>query len=234
MTDPRNAQPGSYGTSGYGAGAGEESRMAANSGRASVRPRRPGAASPAGWFPPPAGEAAPPVRLREPARSDGASPYASGDAADLDVPGPLADARARSGSGAPLGKLAAPGGPPPRACQTTPPRANPRAPAGAPDIALAVAHPAADRGTFPWSARRRRCAAAPAAPGWTCRPARFPACSTTSAQSGWQLAHSAYGRTPASDWEDAPRRRRAIGPRAPTPTGLTPTRLTPRVLAPCA
>ena len=76
MTDPRNPQPGSYGTSGYGAGAGEESRMAANSGRASVRPRRPGAASPAGWFPPPAGEAAPPVRLREPARSDGASPYA--------------------------------------------------------------------------------------------------------------------------------------------------------------
>src|ERR1700727_57963 len=76
MTDPRNPQPGSYGTSGYGAGAGEESRTAANSGRASVRPRRPGAASPAGWFPPPAGEAAPPVRQREPARSDAASPYA--------------------------------------------------------------------------------------------------------------------------------------------------------------
>src|SRR6201986_3520404 len=75
MTDPRNPQPGSYRTSGYGAGAGEESRTAANSGRASVRPRRPGAARPAGWFPPPAGEAAPPVRLREPARSDGASPY---------------------------------------------------------------------------------------------------------------------------------------------------------------
>src|SRR5487761_647555 len=76
MSDPRNAQPGSYGTSGYAAGAGEESRTAANSGRASVRPNRPGAASPAGWFSPPAGEAAPPVRLREPARSDGASQYA--------------------------------------------------------------------------------------------------------------------------------------------------------------
>src|SRR5712675_1847536 len=75
MTDPRNAQPGSYWTSGHSAEAGDESRPAANSGRASVRPNRPGAASPAGWFPPPAGEAAPPVRLREPARSDGASPY---------------------------------------------------------------------------------------------------------------------------------------------------------------
>src|SRR6202012_124906 len=84
MTDPRNPQPGSYRTSGYGAGAGEESRTAANSGRASVRPRRPGAASPAGWFPPPArgggppgrpGEAPPRARLGEPARSDGASPY---------------------------------------------------------------------------------------------------------------------------------------------------------------
>src|SRR5580704_5455305 len=75
MTDPRNPQPGSYGTYGYGAGAGEESRMAANSGRASVRPRRPGAASPAGWFPPPAGEAAPPVRHREPVRSDGIPGY---------------------------------------------------------------------------------------------------------------------------------------------------------------
>jgi hypothetical protein len=73
MTDPRNASPGSYWTSGHGAEAGEDSPAAANSGRASVRPNRPGAASPAGWFPPPAGEAAPPVRLREPARSDGAA-----------------------------------------------------------------------------------------------------------------------------------------------------------------
>src|SRR5579871_2220410 len=75
MMDPRNAQPGSYRTSGYGAEAGEESRVVPNSGRASVRPNRPGAASPAGWFPPPAGEAAPPVRHREPARADGTSPY---------------------------------------------------------------------------------------------------------------------------------------------------------------
>src|ERR1700758_431178 len=75
MTDPRNAQPGSYGTSGYGADAWEQSQMASNPGKASVGPNRPGAASPAGWFSPPAGEAAPPGRAREPARSDGASPY---------------------------------------------------------------------------------------------------------------------------------------------------------------
>src|SRR5580693_8432863 len=70
MTDQRNAQPGSYGTSGYGAETGEETPMAPDSGKASVRSHRPGAASPAGWFPPPPGEAAPPVRHREPARSD--------------------------------------------------------------------------------------------------------------------------------------------------------------------
>src|SRR6266702_4747877 len=75
MTDPRNPQPGSYRTPGYGAGAWEESRMAPDSGKASVRPDRPDAAGPAGWFPPPAGEAAPPVRHREPARSDAASQY---------------------------------------------------------------------------------------------------------------------------------------------------------------
>src|ERR1700761_5339758 len=76
MTDPRNSQPGSYRTSGYGAEAGEETRPPRASGGASVRPNRPGAASPAGWFSPSAGEAAPPVRHREPARSDVPSPYA--------------------------------------------------------------------------------------------------------------------------------------------------------------
>jgi hypothetical protein len=76
MTDPRNTQPGSYRTSGYGAEAGEETRSTRASGGASVRQNRPGAASPAGWFSPSAGEAAPPVRHREPARSDVPSPYA--------------------------------------------------------------------------------------------------------------------------------------------------------------
>src|SRR6185437_16612516 len=85
MTDPRTAQPGSYGTSGYGAGAGEDPRPAANSGSASARPLRPGAASPAGWFPPPAGEAAPPVRLREPARSDAASPSSTRTPYDVET-----------------------------------------------------------------------------------------------------------------------------------------------------
>src|ERR1700722_1086643 len=93
MTDPRNAQPGSYWTSGHGAEAGEQSRMAASSGKASVRPNRPDAAGPAGWFPPPAGEAAPPVRLREPARSDGASPYDMETRATAMHRGPLQTAR---------------------------------------------------------------------------------------------------------------------------------------------
>src|SRR5262245_3742574 len=66
MTDPRNAPSGSY--------------------RTSVRPNRPGAASPAGWFPPPAGEAAPPVRLREPARSGAALQH--GPRAPYDVEPP--------------------------------------------------------------------------------------------------------------------------------------------------
>src|SRR5258708_2411618 len=75
MTDPRNAQPGSYGTSGYGAEAWEQSQTAPDAGKTSVGPNRPGAASPAGRFPPPAGAAAPPGRLREPARSDRAAPH---------------------------------------------------------------------------------------------------------------------------------------------------------------
>src|ERR1700757_688061 len=76
MTDPRNTQPGSYRTSGYGAEAGEETRPTRASGGASVRPSGPDAASPAGWVSPSAGEAAPPVRHREPARSDVPSPCA--------------------------------------------------------------------------------------------------------------------------------------------------------------
>ena len=39
------------------------------------RDTRPGAASPAGWFPPPSGEAAPPVRPTEPVRSDSTPGY---------------------------------------------------------------------------------------------------------------------------------------------------------------
>src|SRR5689334_4402663 len=73
MSDPRSAQPGSYRTSGQDAAAGSRIRLAALSGGASARAGRPGAASPAGWSPPPAGEAAPPVRHRGPARSGGAS-----------------------------------------------------------------------------------------------------------------------------------------------------------------
>ena len=70
MTDPRSAQPGSYEASGHGAEPGGDPRTVPGSGRAGARPNRPDAASPAGWSPPPAGEAAPPVRYRGPARSD--------------------------------------------------------------------------------------------------------------------------------------------------------------------
>src|SRR5580692_6412563 len=70
MTDPQNAHPGSYGTSGRGSDTGEETRWTSESGRTSARPNRSDVTNPAGWFPPPAGEAAPPVRPREPARSD--------------------------------------------------------------------------------------------------------------------------------------------------------------------
>src|SRR6185437_14921188 len=75
MADPRNAQPGSYGPSGYGAEGREQSRVALNPGRGRVRSNGPGAPNPAGWSPSPAGEAAPPVRHRGPARSDVPSPY---------------------------------------------------------------------------------------------------------------------------------------------------------------
>src|ERR1700760_4390427 len=74
MTDPRSAPAGSYPTTGPGATGGEPP-AAAGPGRASAQPNRPGAASRAGWFPPPAGEAAPPVRHREPVRSDGIPGY---------------------------------------------------------------------------------------------------------------------------------------------------------------
>src|ERR1700722_6339386 len=73
MSDPRSAQPGSYRTTGHDAAAGRSTRVAALSGEASAWADRPGAASPAGWSPPSAGEAAPPVRHRGPARSDGTS-----------------------------------------------------------------------------------------------------------------------------------------------------------------
>src|SRR3984957_682316 len=73
MSDPRSAQPGSYRTSGQDAAAGSRIRLAALSGEARARAGGRGAASPAGWSPPPAGEAAPPVRHRGPARSGGTS-----------------------------------------------------------------------------------------------------------------------------------------------------------------
>ncbi len=215
MTDPRNAQPGSYWTSGHGAEAGDESRVAANSGRASVRPNRPGAASPAGWFPPPAGEAAPPVRLREPARSDGASPYdvETRPTSMYRVPWQSARADRTPARGA---ETAAPGGPsaPDRARTTPLPRGLPRTSGRARPTCAGRRSPGGDHCTFPWSARPRRCAAGPAAPGWTCRPARSPACSTTSGSPAGS-SPSAYGRTPGSAGRN--RRRRSRTTRRPVP-----------------
>src|SRR5690242_7112128 len=75
MADPRNAQPGSYGPSRYGAEGREQSRVAPEPGGGRARSNRPGAPNPAGWSPSSAGEAAPPVRHRGPARSDTPSPY---------------------------------------------------------------------------------------------------------------------------------------------------------------
>lgn len=85
-TNPVNGQPsypefarnpGSAELPGYGAPAGEETLpegegtlVAPGSGKTSGWPSRPAAANPAGWFPSPVRGAAPPVRHREPARSD--------------------------------------------------------------------------------------------------------------------------------------------------------------------
>lgn len=89
MTDSRNAQPGSCGPSGYGAEGRERSRVAPDSGGGRAWPVWSGASNPAGWFPSPAGEAAPPVRHREPARSDGPAPYdAKSGPAPADQVGP--------------------------------------------------------------------------------------------------------------------------------------------------
>ncbi len=199
MTDPRNAQPGSYWTSGHGAEAGDESRTAANSGRASVRPNRPGAASPAGWFPPPAGEAAPPVRLREPARSDGASPYdvETRPTSVYRVPWQSARAdRTRQPQRRPQHPMARPhrGAPDGSGSRGTSPDLR----TGAPDMrwpSLTRRGPRHIPVVGPTEALRGR-PGGPRGPG-TCRPARSPACSTRSASPAGS-SPSAYGRTPAS------------------------------------
>jgi hypothetical protein len=208
MTDPRNAQPGSYGTSGYAAGAGEESRMAANSGRASVRPKRPGAASPAGWFSPPAGEAAPPVRLREPARSDGASQYAveTRPTSMYRVPWQTArQERIRRSLGrlqAPMaparGSAPADHKPDNSASLGTPP--DPRA--GAPDMhwpSLTRRGPLHIPVVGPTEALRGRAGG----PGVDVPPRAVPSLLDRERQSGWQLAQRVW-QDSGVNWEDAP------------------------------
>ena len=71
--------PDPNGLSGYGAAAGEEKTVVADSGTASVGPWWLGAARPAGWFLSASGEAAPPETPgTEPARADGAHPADAG------------------------------------------------------------------------------------------------------------------------------------------------------------
>ena len=220
MTDPRNPQPGSYGTSGYGAGAGEESRMAANSGRASVRPRRPGAASPAGWFPPPAGEAAPPVRLREPARSDGASPYAmeTRPTAMYRVPWQTARQERLRRS---LGKLQAPPAPRPA---SMPDDRGPTDGPGAADIrwpSLTGRGPRHIPVVGPTEALRGRAGG----PGVDVPPGAVPGLLDHERESGWQLAQRVW-QDSGVDWEDAAAPAQsdhaAPGPYAPDPHGPDP------------
>ena len=183
MTDPRNAQPGSYDTSGPAAEAGGEPRAAAWSGTASVRPSRPGAASPAGWFPPPAGEAAPPVRHREPARSDGPAARPGRPPGYAAEPQPASMFRSPTQRGSWAASRPHPYAyprphPQPAACPR--PQGTDRPPACRAAGACPAVKPAPrtcggprsairDRATFPWSARRNRLS-----PGRTGRYGRRP------------------------------------------------------------
>jgi len=202
MTDPRNAQPGSYGTSGYGAGAGDESRMAANSGRASVRPNRPRAASPAGWFPPPAGEAAPPVRHREPARSDGVSPYdmEARPTSMYRVPWRAARSETQRSPGTPQTPVRSPGTPQTPAAR--PSRSMPDGNATAPDLpwpSLARQRPRHIPVVGPTEALRGRAGG----PGMNVPPGAVPGLLDQERRSGWQLAQRVWQDSGVS-WEDTP------------------------------
>ncbi len=170
MTDPRNASPGSYWTS--------------------VRSNRPGAASPAGWFPPPAGEAAPPVRLREPARSDAQCPHDTKSPCDVEtrptamyrVPGEAA----RKHRGLPAGSASrrTPDGPRADATDVRWPSLARRGPRHIPVVGPteALRAPASDTGA-------------------DVPPAPAPAPSGQEGQSGWQRAQRAWQES-GVDWEE--------------------------------
>jgi len=231
MTDPRNESSGSYWTSGRGAEAGDEPRTAADSGEASVRPNRPGAASPAGWFPPPAGEAAPPVRLREPARSDGASPYSMETRPTSLYRIPWQPARADRGRQ----PQRRPQYPMARPHRNTPDGSGSRGTSpdlrtGAPDMRwpsltrrgprhIPVVGPT-EALPGPAAAPRGRAGD----PGTDVPPVRSLACSTTRGSPAGS-SPSAHGRTRASPGRTPRRRSRTT--RRPTPTRPTPTRPTP-------
>jgi hypothetical protein len=177
--------------------------MAPNSGRASVRPNRPGAASPAGWLPPPAGEAAPSVRLREPARSDGASPYdmETRPTSVYRVPWQSARAdRTRHPLRRPQTPMARPqrGAPDDPASRGTPP--DPWA--GAPDMrwpSLTRRGPRRIPVVGPTEALRGRVGS----PGVNVPRGVVPGLLDQERQSGWQLAQRAWQES-GVNWDDAP------------------------------
>ena len=220
MTDPRNAHPGSFGTSGYGAEAGEETRLTPESGRTSVRPNRPGAASPAGWFPSPAGEAAPPVRHREPARSD--APYNVETRPTSMYRVPWRSPRPESAR-YPLGTPRTPAGP---LRTPEPPAARPRR--GMPSDSASRGTPPDPRASAPdsrWPSLTRQgprhipvvgpteaLRGRAGGPGVDVPPGAVPGLLGHGRQSGWQLAQRVWQDSGVS-WEDTPSQ--AADPYAP-------------------
>lgn len=198
----------SNGTSGIGAPAREATRSAPDSGGADARQRPPGAASPAGWFPSPAGEAAPPVRNREPVRSGKTMPDAEPDprpASWYRIPGPLGPGGARR---LPLAaaSLASPAPQP----GTESPAGNADGPAPRWPL-ISQWGPRHIPVVGPTEALRVRAGGR----GADRPPSAVPVPVSQERESGWQLAQRAW-RDSGGDWETAPGRPPVPGPRQPT------------------
>ena len=240
----------SNGTSGIGAPAGDETRQAPESGGAGARQRPPGAASPAGWFPSPAGEAAPPVRNREPVRSGETMPDAEPDPRPTSwyrIPGPLSPGARRllittprsasptpqAGTDGPEGTADAPA---PHWPLIT--RRDPRnIPVVGPTEALRArpGGPSVDASPNPVPAPASRERVVPASQevpvpvGQECPclggpggvPGRRPPSQPADRESGWQLAQRAW-RDSGRDWETAPGRSPVPGPRYPDALARSP------------
>jgi hypothetical protein len=221
----------SYGTSGIDASAGEETRSAPGSGGAGARQRPPGAASPAGWFPSPAGEAAPPVRNREPVRSGETAQDAEPDPRPTSwyrIPGTLSPGARRLLATTPAQAGPASAGPAP---------ARPAPEGGRESQAGNAVGPAPGPAPqWPLITQRRPRDIPVVGPTETLRvrlggqaqagatpPSAVPAPASRNEssrtepsrrESGWQLAHRAW-RDSGRDWETAPGRPTVPGPRQP-------------------